>query len=90
MRRHSGLGPDVGEVGKFHESTSRLTSVIERRILIPRRARPKLAAKNLPPAYFAMVMDTGIVSIAALMCGMQFLTVVQFAVNLVAPHGVSA
>jgi tellurite resistance protein TehA-like permease len=42
----------------------------------------KLAAKNLPPAYFAMVMVTGIVSIAALMLGMQFLAVVLFVVNL--------
>jgi tellurite resistance protein TehA-like permease len=44
----------------------------------------KLAAKNLPPAYFAMVMVTGIVSIAALMLGMQFLAVVLFVVNLAA------
>jgi tellurite resistance protein TehA-like permease len=45
-------------------------------------AEIKLAAKNLPPAYFAMVMATGIVSIAALMLGMRFLAVVLFAVNL--------
>ena len=43
----------------------------------------KLAAKNLPPAYFAMVMATGIVSIAALMLGMRTLAIVLFAFNLV-------
>ncbi|MGB7040082.1 MAG: tellurite resistance/C4-dicarboxylate transporter family protein [Xanthobacteraceae bacterium] len=47
-----------------------------------RLSEVKLAAKNLPPAYFAMVMVTGIVSIAALMLGMQFLAVVLFVVNL--------
>jgi tellurite resistance protein TehA-like permease len=41
----------------------------------------KLAARHLPPAYFAMVMATGIVSIAAFMLGMHFLAAVLFAVN---------
>ena len=44
-------------------------------------AEVKLAAKNLPPAYFAMVMATGIVSIAALMLGLRSLAIVLFAVK---------
>jgi|SRR5579883_201373 tellurite resistance protein TehA-like permease len=43
----------------------------------------KLAAKNLSPAYFAMVMATGIVSIAAFMQGMSSLAVGLFVANVV-------
>jgi tellurite resistance protein TehA-like permease len=43
----------------------------------------KLAAQNLSPAYFAMVMATGIVSIAAFMLGMASTSMLLFAANIV-------
>jgi tellurite resistance protein TehA-like permease len=43
----------------------------------------KLVAKNLSPAYFAMVMATGIVSIAAFMLGMSSLAVALFVANII-------
>lgn len=42
------------------------------------------AVKHLPPAYFALVMATGIVSIAARDFQFPFLAMGLFAVNLVA------
>ena len=42
------------------------------------------ATKELSPAYFAMVMATGIVSIAAFMLDMVFASAVLFAINIVA------
>jgi tellurite resistance protein TehA-like permease len=42
----------------------------------------KLAAQNLSPAYFAMVMATGIVSIAAFMLGMASTSMFLFAANI--------
>ena len=44
----------------------------------------KPATKELSPAYFAMVMATGIVSIAAFMLDMVFASAVLFAINIVA------
>ena len=44
----------------------------------------KSATKELSPAYFAMVMATGIVSIAAFMLGMVSVAVILFAVNITA------
>lgn len=41
-------------------------------------------AKNLPPSAFAMVMATGIVSIAAFMLGMQWIAIALFAVTIAA------
>ena len=37
-------------------------------------------AKNLPPSAFAMVMATGIVSIAAFMLGMRWVAIALFQV----------
>jgi tellurite resistance protein TehA-like permease len=42
----------------------------------------KLAVQKLSPAYFAMVMATGIVSIAAFMLGMAWISMVLFAANI--------
>jgi tellurite resistance protein TehA-like permease len=42
----------------------------------------RLAAQNLSPAYFAMVMATGIVSIAAFMLGMASTSMLLFAANI--------
>ena len=47
-------------------------------------ARLKLATKELSLAYFAMVMATGIVSIAAFMLDMTLVSKALFAVNIVA------
>jgi tellurite resistance protein TehA-like permease len=44
----------------------------------------RLVTKDLSPAYFAMVMATGIVSIAAFMLGIVAVDVTLFAVNVVA------
>ena len=44
----------------------------------------RLVTKDLSPAYFAMVMATGIVSIAAFMFGIVAVDVTLFAVNVVA------
>ena len=44
----------------------------------------KLVTKDLSPAYFAMVMATGIVSIAAFMLGMVSVAVILFAINIAA------
>jgi tellurite resistance protein TehA-like permease len=40
--------------------------------------------RTLPPAYFALVMATGIVSVAALQAGMRLLAIALFWLNLVA------
>ena len=44
----------------------------------------KLATKELSPAYFAMVMATGIVSLAAFMLDMTFVAAVLFFINILA------
>ena len=51
---------------------------------LDRLAALKLVTKDLSPAYFAMVMATGIVSIAAFMLGMVSVAVILFAVNITA------
>jgi tellurite resistance protein TehA-like permease len=51
---------------------------------LERLAGLKLVTKDLSPAYFAMVMATGIVSIAAFMLGMISVAVVLFAANIAA------
>ncbi len=43
----------------------------------------RLAAQNLSPAYFAMIMATGIVSLAAFMIGMVSTSMLLFAANIV-------
>lgn len=42
----------------------------------------KAAVKDLSPAYFAMVMATGIVSISAHLLGMSWIALVMFRLNI--------
>jgi len=51
---------------------------------LDRLAGLKLVTKHLSPAYFAMVMATGIVLIAAFLLGMVSVAVILFAVNITA------
>src|SRR5215469_5236875 len=48
---HSRLGPDVGEMGEFHQCTASFKSIIDQpRILIPSREWPTYPAANTSPA----------------------------------------
>ena len=49
-----------------------------------RMTRFRLAIKELSPAYFAMIMATGIVSIAAFVYGMEYIAVALFTTNVAA------